>query len=171
MKTVLILIMIQVLYLSACKDKDARIVGKKLNNDQIMVINRELVIKDRERIENYIRRKGLDMTMTPSGLWYAIDEEGSGEQVKDGTAVVYDYECELLDGTLVYSSKDAGPASVKIGRSDIASGLDEGLRLVRKGSKATFIMPGYLGFGLMGDGNKIPSRAVIVYKINVFANE
>ena len=79
MRTILILVLIQVLSLSACKDKDARIVGKKLNNDQIMEINRELVIKDRERIENYIRRKGLDQAQllrTVEGIFYGFDVIG-----------------------------------------------------------------------------------------------
>jgi hypothetical protein len=42
-------------------------------------LNRYLVQKDRERIQNYIVRKNLKMTESPTGLWYQIINEGSGK--------------------------------------------------------------------------------------------
>ena len=39
--------------------------------------------------------------------------------------------------------------------------------MLRPGGQGTFIMPPFLGFGLKGDGNKIPSRSIIVYEIRI----
>ena len=39
-------------------------------------LNSYLVQKDRERIQNYIERKNLNMTESPTGLWYQILNEG-----------------------------------------------------------------------------------------------
>ena len=132
-------------------------------------LNRYLIMKDRERIENFIERKHLRMEETSSGLWYHIRKEGEGSLLTDNDRVIFDYECTLLDGTFCYSSENKGPRDVALGRSDLEAGLNEGLRLLRKGGEAIFILQPYLAFGLPGDGNKIPSRAVLVYEIKIIS--
>lgn len=128
-------------------------------------LNRYLVRKDRERIENYIARKDLQMKENESGLWYLIRSEGSGEKFKENDRLLLEYECTLLDGTFCYSSEDSGPKEVVLGRSRIESGLDQGLRMLRSGGQAIFIIPSFLGWGFPGDGNRIPTGAIVVYDI------
>jgi FKBP-type peptidyl-prolyl cis-trans isomerase len=137
--------------------------GKK----EMAELNRYLVQKDRERIENYIERKNLKMAESSSGLWYQIKSEGSGSYFTDNDKVVMDYECSLLDGTDCYSSKELGPKAVVLGRSEMEAGLNQGLRMLKPGAEAIFILPPFLAYGLPGDGKKIPSRAVIVYRITI----
>jgi len=128
-------------------------------------INRYLVQKDRERIENYIGRKDLKMKESPAGIWYSILSQGTGKYFTDNDRVVMEYEVTLLDGTSCYSSDELGPKEIIIGKSNIEAGLNLGLRMLKPGGKAIFIIPPFLAFGLAGDGRKIPSRAVIVYNI------
>jgi FKBP-type peptidyl-prolyl cis-trans isomerase len=135
--------------------------GKKEMSD----LNRYFVQKDRERIESYIGRKGLKMTESPDGIWYTILSEGNGDFFTDNDKVTLEYEVTLLDGTSCYSSEEIGPKEVIIGRSSIEAGLNLGLRMLRHGGEAIFIIPPFLAFGLTGDGKKIPARAVIVYNI------
>ena len=130
-------------------------------------LNRYMVRKDRERIQNYIERKSLKMTETTTGLWYQIIREGEGETFGDKDRIVMDYECSLLDGTRCYSSKELGPKELILGRSEMEAGLNEGLRLLKPGSEAIFIIPPFLAYGLIGDRKLIPPRAVLVYEINV----
>ncbi len=140
--------------------------GKK----EMAELNKYMVQKDRERIENYIERKGLEMTESPTGLWYLIKKEGSGSYFKDNDRIVMEYECYLLDGTNCYSSGESGPKEVILGRSAMEAGLNQGLRMLKPGGEAIFILPPFLAYGLTGDGNKIPSRAVIVYNIKIVNN-
>jgi FKBP-type peptidyl-prolyl cis-trans isomerase FkpA len=137
--------------------------GKK----EMAELNRYLVQKDRERIENYIERKNLKMTESPSGLWYFIKSEGTGNYFTDKDRVLMNYECSLLDGTDCYSSKDLGPKEVVLGRSEMEAGLNQGLRMLKPGGEAIFILPPFLAYGLPGDRKKIPSRAVIVYHLTI----
>ena len=130
-------------------------------------LNRYFVQKDRERIQNYIERKNLNMTESPTGLWYQILKDGAGNFFTDKDKVILGYECSLLDGTKCYSSISLGPKEVIMGRSEIEPGLNEGLRMLKPGSEAIFILPPYLAYGLLGDGKKIPSRAIIVYNVNI----
>ena len=130
-------------------------------------LNRYLVQKDRELIQNYAERKGLTLTESPAGLWYQIINEGEGQGYKDSDRVIFEYECSLLDGTKCYSSKILGPKEVILGRSQLEPGLNEGFRMLKPGGAAIFILPPFLAYGLPGDGKMIPSRAVIVYNVNI----
>ena len=56
---------------------------------------------------------------------------------------------------------------VIIGRSEMAAGLNEGLKMLKPGGEAVFIIPPFLAYGLKGDGNKIPARSIIVYEIKM----
>ena len=130
-------------------------------------LNRYMVRKDRERIQSYIERKNLRMTETQTGLWYQILMPGEGETFSEKDKIIMDYECSLLDGTRCYSSKELGPRELILGKSELEAGLNEGLRLLKPGSEAIFIIPPFLAFGLIGDRKLIPPRAVLVYKVKV----
>jgi FKBP-type peptidyl-prolyl cis-trans isomerase FkpA len=140
--------------------------GKK----ELADLNRYMVTKDRERIENYIARKDLKMTETQSGLWYMIKSEGNGNNFKSDDRILMEYECTLLDGTLCYSSKDTGPKEVILGRTRIESGLDQGLRFLKPEGEAIFIIPPFLAWGFPGDGNKIPARSVVVFTVKIIGS-
>mgnify|MGYP000212259369 CR=1 FL=1 len=141
--------------------------ARRPGKNEMMSLNTYLVEKDRERIISYIERKSLSARETPSGLWYMISEPGTGDFLRDKDQITIEYECTLLDGTVCYSSEISGPKKITLGRTVIEPGLDEGLRMLKPGGKALFILPPFLAWGLHGDDNKIPPRAVIVYNIHV----
>jgi FKBP-type peptidyl-prolyl cis-trans isomerase FkpA len=159
-------------FLAGCTDKPAgKVAGSRPGKTDMAELNRYLVQKDRERIQNFIERKDLKMTESPTGLWYQIINEGSGKTFTDNDKVIMDYECSLLDGTICYTSEKLGKKEIILGRSQMEPGMNEGLRLLRHGAQAIFIMPPFLAYGLVGDGKMIPSREVIVYKVNILRPE
>ena len=170
MKNILILFL--VLSFVSCRDKhNNSLPGSKPGRNEMADINKYLVQKDRERIRNYIERKNLNMIESPTGLWFQIIKEGVGKPFAENDKVVMNYECSLLDGTKCYSSKDLGPKEVILGRSEMEPGLNEGLRLLRPGAEAIFIIPPFLAYGFVGDRKMIPSRAVIVYNVNILQSK
>lgn len=154
-------------FASCSNRKEAGEMNIRPGKGEMAELNRYLVQKDRERIENYNERKNLKMEETSTGLWYYIRRAGEGDPFGDNDRVVFDYECTLLDGTFCYSSKESGPRDITLGRAELEAGLNEGLRMLRPGAGALFILPPYLAFGLPGDGKKIPPRSVIVYEVSV----
>jgi FKBP-type peptidyl-prolyl cis-trans isomerase FkpA len=156
------------LVIAGCRENPKKAAGvSRPGKNEMTDLNRYFVQKDRERIQSYIERKNLKMTESSTGLWYQIIRDGSGSTFREGDKIVLEYECSLLDGTFCYSSQKLGPKEIILGKSQIESGLGEGLRLLKPGSEATFILPPYLAYGLVGDGKMIPSRAIIVYKVNI----
>jgi FKBP-type peptidyl-prolyl cis-trans isomerase FkpA len=167
-----IVVLIVLLSVVSCREKQGdRTFNSKPNKNDMADLNRYLIQKDRERIMNYIERKNLIMSESPTGLWYQITRQGSGKNFTENDKIIIEYECSLLDGTKCYSSKDIGPKEVTLGRSDIEPGLNEGLRLLKPGSEAVFIIPPFLAYGLVGDRKMIPPRAVIVYNVNILQPE
>jgi FKBP-type peptidyl-prolyl cis-trans isomerase len=77
----------------------------------------------------------------------------------------------LLDGTLCYSSADLGPKEIVLGKTELEPGMNEGLRLLKPGAEALFILPPFLAFGLVGDGKKIPPRTIIVYSVSILTEK
>ena len=130
-------------------------------------INRSLVEKEQKKIKAYVEEHNLEMKKTGTGLWYSIEKEGDGQKVKKGQIVTIDYEVKLLDGTLCYSSENLGPKEFLVGQGGVESGLEEGILLLKPGSKALFIMPPHLAHGLVGDDDQIPARSIILYEVEV----
>jgi FKBP-type peptidyl-prolyl cis-trans isomerase FkpA len=172
MRTELILVITFLFLSGSCRNEsENRKASVKPGNQEMTSLNRYLVQKDREIIQNYIERKELKMTESPTGLWYLIKNEGNGQYLKDNDRISLDYVCELLDGTVCYSSETLGPKQVILGRTSIEAGLNEGLKLLKPGAEALFILPPFLAFGFVGDGKKIPPRTTIVYSVRIPAEK
>lgn len=167
-----ILLTVMLAGLISCRNNEGRGgVNAKPGKNEMADINRYFIQKDKERIQNYIERKGLDMKETATGLWYQIIRMGSGEYFAENDKVIMEYECSLLDGTLCYSSSSQSPKEVIVGRGGMEAGLSEGLKMLNFDSEAIFILPPYLAYGLIGDGKKIPSRAIVVYKVHILRSK
>lgn len=163
------LIWLLILFFStSCNNSPQRdVIKQKPGKNELADINRYFVQKDRERIQNYIERKNLPMKESASGLWYFIKKEGTGKFFTENDKISINYVCSLLDGTECYNSDKLGPKECILGKSEIETGLNEGLRLLKPGGEAIFILPPFLAYGLLGDGKFIPSRAVLVYDIKI----
>ncbi len=104
---------------------------------------------------------------TSSGLKYAIIQEGTGENVKPAQTVVVHYSGFLLDGTKFDSSVERDdPITFVAGVGQVIPGWDEGLLLLKKGSKARFIIPSNLAYGER-DMGKIPPNSTLVFDVEM----
>jgi FKBP-type peptidyl-prolyl cis-trans isomerase FkpA len=161
------------LLLSGCRRQEKKVSEEEYRRtkEAMVGVNRILVKKDMERIKAYVSRHNWDMQQTASGLWYMIVVQGHGKTISTGETVTLNYRLELLDGTLCYASDSLGPKRFRVGQGGVESGLEEGVLLLKEGSKARFIMPPHLAYGLTGDGNCIPARSVIMYEVEVIRLE
>ncbi len=135
--------------------------------EELLKANTILIDAEDQEIKDFIKRHGWEMEETGSGLRYMIYKNGEGEKAEKGKVAVFHYSVSLITGDLVYSSTDAEPARFTVGRGGVESGLEEGIKLLRVGDKARFIMPSHLAHGVPGDGIKIPPRATIIYDIEL----
>ncbi|ASB50613.1 FKBP-type peptidyl-prolyl cis-trans isomerase [Alkalitalea saponilacus] len=171
MRVLNIIFLISLLFIfCSCSDSQNRQQSQRssqISRDQYIEINRQLIDFDQRIISQYVDSTGLEMDRTETGLWYKIDSPEDGVEIKTGQIVTLDYNVWLLDGTLCYSSDEDGHKVFMVGHGGVESGLEEGILMLKKGSKATFIMPPHLAHGLIGDDDRIPYRAILKYEVEV----
>jgi FKBP-type peptidyl-prolyl cis-trans isomerase FkpA len=137
--------------------------------DSVVAFNHELVRTEMQEIDDYIQRYHWLMKKTHTGLRYMIYKKGQGPVVKAGDYVALKFKINLLNGDLVYVSDSVSLFSFEVGKGSMVSGLEEGVLLMKKGDCAKLIVPSHLAYGFLGDMAKIPTRATLVYDLELCA--
>ncbi|MES2799166.1 MAG: FKBP-type peptidyl-prolyl cis-trans isomerase [Bacteroidota bacterium] len=114
-----------------------------------------------------VQHQDWKMKKMPSGLRIFIEKETEGIQAAIAKTADVEMKMALLDGTVVYQTESDEYLELKIDKSDIESGINEGLKLMRVGEKAKLIIPSHLAQGLVGDFDKIPPLSILVVDIHL----
>lgn len=135
-------------------------------NTDLKVVVELLEVKDRIVAEMWEVDPDL-FKATSSGLKYAIIEEGTGSQVDSGKVVTVHYSGYLADSTMFDSSVERDePISFPVGFGQVIPGWDEGMKLLKEGAKARFIIPPSLGYGEM-QLEKIPVNSTLIFDVEL----
>ena len=114
--------------------------------------------------ENWVRTTYPTAKQTPSGLWYVVEQEGTGAQATAGKQVSVHYAGKLQNGTEFDNSYKRGePISFTLGVGQVIPGWDEGIALMKEGGKYKLIIPSELGYGKRGAGGVIPPNATLIF--------
>lgn len=136
--------------------------------EKLIEHNQKKVRTEDEIIDSYVNENFQKAQKTETGLRYVIFPAENRSELIPGKAqrVTIDYNIELLNGELIYSTKKEGlPEKFRIEHEDAPAGLHEGLQLMHLGDSAIFILPSYLGYGFTGDQYAIGKNAILVYKV------
>jgi FKBP-type peptidyl-prolyl cis-trans isomerase FklB len=107
-----------------------------------------------------------EVKVTNSGLQYEVIKEGTGIKPTALDTFVVNYRGTLLDGTEFDASANRGTPLV-MALKDVIPGWTEGLQLMAIGSKYKFWVPYNIGYGVMGNGPKIPGGATLVFDLEL----
>jgi len=109
-------------------------------------------------------------TKTPSGLYYKVNQKGSGMKPTKGQTVLAHYEGRLVDGTVFDSSyARKQPFQFQVGVGGVIPGWDEALMDMKTGEKRTLVIPPNLAYGSQGAGGVIPPNAWLVFDVQLVA--
>jgi FKBP-type peptidyl-prolyl cis-trans isomerase len=126
--------------------------------------------QEQDEINQYIRQHNYTMRGDSTGMHYMISGPTKGEMPGMGDIVTVSYTISLLDGTVQYDSrKDGEPRQFRVGQDAVETGIHRAVELMHVGDKGKFILPSYLAQGLVGDKDKIPPGAVVVYDMELLA--
>ncbi|MCX6256488.1 MAG: FKBP-type peptidyl-prolyl cis-trans isomerase [Bacteroidia bacterium] len=111
--------------------------------------------------------KYSDYLKTSSGLRIKVTQPGNGPMPKQGDKCVVNYTGKLENDTVFDSSIKSGkPFSFEIGSGQVIKGWDEGIALLRQGSKATLVIPPELGYGSHAQA-KIPANSILIFDVEL----
>lgn len=139
--------------------------------ERLLDASHEMIRKESEAIQDFISRHGWKMEMTGTGLRYQVYEKGNGFQADGQSVLVISYKVYLLDGTLCYEAGEEHPEHLVLEKGDQISGLEEGLLMMKEGSRARFVIPDHLAYGLTGDQDKIPPASALYYDVHLIRIE
>lgn len=137
-----------------------------LKKDEMVQVDqvKELKVQtDRESatIENYLASKKINTQKTPKGVFVNVQLQGDGPAVDSGkfVSIIYtgkSFPTEKLTMEKVFESNSGqAPIQFTINSGQVIPGWDEGLKLLKKGGKATLYIPASLAYGQQpGPGGK-----------------
>lgn len=131
--------------------------------------NKVKTVREEQDIENYFKRIGLVPQKTGTGVYYVVYEKATKDtaKIEHMNYVTAMFDISLIDGKLCYSTKETGPLEFQVGKADVESGLQEALEFMHQGDKALVLIPSHRAHGLLGDMEKIPSLATVIYDIKI----
>jgi FKBP-type peptidyl-prolyl cis-trans isomerase FkpA len=109
------------------------------------------------------------VTRTPSGLQHAIEKPGEGRTPEDMDIITVNIRGTLADGTEFEKNNEGVP--VRKSMRAVCQGLQEGLKLLKPGGKARFVIPPALGFGEAGRPPVVKGNAVLIYEVELINAE
>jgi FKBP-type peptidyl-prolyl cis-trans isomerase FkpA len=125
------------------------------------------------KMQNFISAKGITAQPSPTGVYYIEEKAGKGNIVQKGDIVKMDFTVSTIDEKKVFSTLDRKqPISFEYGQPFDTKGLDEGIGMMKKGTKARIVVPSAMGFGEKGrkdmSGNEIIAPfSPVIYDIEI----
>lgn len=116
------------------------------------------------------KKKEDGVKETKSGLLYKIIKEGTGKQPKLENKVTVHYKGTLIDGKEFDSSyKRKQPATFPL--NGVIKGWQEGVQLMKEGSKFEFYVPSDLAYGPKGAGGNIGPDSTLIFEVELLKVE
>jgi len=125
---------------------------------------KDFTAENEAEIQAYLTANNLTAEKSNSGLYYIIDNPGTGISptvVDDRVKVAY--TGYLTDGT-IFDENTEGADFSPVGR--LIRGFAEGLSYFSEGGSGTLIIPARLAYGSSGSGD-IPGGSVIIFDIEL----
>jgi FKBP-type peptidyl-prolyl cis-trans isomerase FkpA len=117
-------------------------------------------------IKNHLTANGLQATQHSSGLFYVIENQGSGTTPNLCSSVTVKYKGTLLNGTVF----DESTSNVTFPLNNLITGWKKGIPLVQKGGKIKLYVPPSLGYGSTSISG-IPGNSTLIFDIEVVGVE
>ncbi len=121
---------------------------------------RKAEIADRNK---YLADNNINVKPTSTGLYYIETKKGTGLKPTTGRNVTVKYTGKFLNGKVFDSSDNF---HFIFNTKTVIDGWNEGIGYMRKGGKATLIIPSKLAYGAYGKGD-VPKYTTLVFDIEL----
>jgi len=118
---------------------------------------------DQDIIAEYVADNNLDAEKTDSGLWYVINDPGTGTRPTLQDEVTVYYKGYLTNGN-IFDQTGLQPVSFPL--ANVIQGWQEGIPLFMEGGNGILIIPSNLGYGSRNAGS-IPPNSVLVFDVEL----
>ena len=140
-------------FLNASVERNKKL--NKIEEDEI-----QLIIKSNPNV-TYISSK--------KGYWYYYENKNDTDSIlpKKGDVAFFDYEIKDLKGKIIYSQEELKPQTYLVDKQNIMMGLRDGIKLMKKNEKVTFLFPSNMAFGYHGDNDRISENEPLICTVTL----
>lgn len=125
----------------------------------------DYISKNDEDILAYIEANNLNAQKSSSGLYYVIDEIGTGEQPNPTDNVTVVYKGYFTNGQVFDPGKAEGTS---FNLQQVINGWTEGITYFKEGGSGMLLIPAHLGYGSY-NYNGIPGGSVLIFDIELIS--
>ena len=132
--------------------------------------NKKLVKNEETQIAEIIKKDTANHYIaSPKGYWYYYNVKNDTATLtpKKGDIAVFDYEVADLSGNIIYTAEELTTQNYVVDKQHIMMGLRDGIKLMKKGEKVTFLFPSHMAYGYHGDNEKIGTNQPVICKVTL----
>jgi len=139
-------------------------------NQKLSAAKDQAAASSRKADEDKIAKLLPNAKKTPDGIYYVIEQAGSGDKPKRGQGTTVNYTGKFLDGTVFDSSiPRKEPFTFSVGNGQVIPGWDSTVLDMQVGEKRNVIIPPELGYGAAGYPGAIPPNSYLFFEIELLA--
>lgn len=123
----------------------------------------DYVAKNEQEIKDYIAKNNLTAQRSDSGLYYVINDPGTGANPTATSKVTVAYKGYFTNGSVFDQSSSAG---ISFGLNQVIKGWTEGIQYFKTGGSGILLVPAHLGYGNDSKG-PIPGGSVLIFDVKL----
>ena len=121
--------------------------------------------KNEQEIKDYLAKNNLTAQRSTSGLYYIINEQGTGTQPTAASNVTVAYKGYFTNGNVFDQSKAEG---ISLSLNKVIRGWTEGIPYFKTGGSGVLLIPSHLGYGSTNNG-PIPGGSVLIFDVKLIS--
>lgn len=132
--------------------------------------NKKLIKGEEGKIDSIIKSNPkIKYIASSKGYWYHYESKNETDTLrpKKGDVANFVYEVKDLNGNVIYSEVELKPQTYVVDKQNIMMGLRNGIKLMRKNEKVTFLFPSHMAFGYHGDNKKIGTNEPLICTVTL----
>ena len=149
MKNILTALLALTLFISCSKEKE---------------VETDYTAKNEKEISDYVTKNKLTALRSDSGLYYVINEAGTGAQPTAASNVTVAYKGYYTNGTIF----DQSSAGISFGLNQVIKGWTEGIPYFKTGGSGILLVPAHLGYGSYNNRG-IPGGSVLIFEVKLIS--
>ena len=132
--------------------------------------NIKLVAGEEAKIDSIMKSNPqIKYFASKKGYWYYYEVRNDKDTLrpKRGDIAYFDYDVKDIDGNVIYSEVQLRPQVYHVDKQNIMMGLRDGIKLMRRNERVTFLFPSHMGYGYHGDNKRIGHNEPLICTVTL----
>jgi gliding motility-associated peptidyl-prolyl isomerase len=168
-----LIIILSAFFLTSCSQQQAR---KPISHSEGSFMkesverNKKIIANEEKTIAAIIKASPeIKYIASKKGYWYYYITKNETDTIRPikGDVVTFDYDVKDIKGAIIYTQEELQSQTYAVDKQNIMSGLQSGIKLMKKNEKVTFLFPSHNAYGYHGDNKKIGSNEGLICTVTL----